>query len=306
MIFRPGNRTLPVLVFPVVASRASRALTRWAGLACLAFSAGLVTGCSSPESNELAAAREALGAGRYGEAVERYTEVTLEAPESPEARQALYEVALIHYLRRRDLDAARSTLSKILSSYPESDVARDSRRLLARMYEQDLGEPDKAIREYELLLESETVPGERRALLVRIANCRYTMDDMEGAAEAYHRVVEDSPEDEDSVGAYLRLAHIQRLMGRVDEAIANLAAVLKLSKNRSARRRAYQAQVEILLEQGRFADAKSCLTAATGEFAGDDEMAALASRIEDQEEERRRAESGEAPDYQVRWGRGRP
>jgi hypothetical protein len=64
--------------------------------------------------------------------------------------------------------------------------------------------------------------------------------------------------------------------------------------------------VEILVEQGRFADAKSCLTAAGEEFAGDEEMAALASRIEHQEEERRRAEDGEAPDYQVRWGRGRP
>ena len=281
-------------------------MTRWAGLASLACLAGLVPGCSSPESNELTAAREALGAGQYGEAIEHYTEVTLEAPESPEAAQALYEVALIHYLRRRDLDAARSTFRKILSSYPESDVARDARRLLARMYEEDLGEPDKAIREYELLLESEPDPSEKRALLIRIADCRYTMDDMEGAAEAYHRVVEDSPQDEDSVGAYLRLAHIQRLTGRVDEALANLAAVLKLSKNRNERRRAYQARAEILVEQGRFDDAKSCLSAASEEFAGDDEMAALASRIEVQEEERRRAENGEAPDYQVRWGRGRP
>jgi outer membrane protein assembly factor BamD (BamD/ComL family) len=266
----------------------------------------LPSSCSSPESSELAAAREALGAGRYGEAIEHYTEVTLQAPDSPEAAQALYEVALIHYLRRRDLDAAGSTFRKILSTYPESAVARDARRLQARMYEEDLGEPDKAIHEYELLLESETDPAEKRDLLIRIANCRYTMDDLEGAAEAYQRVVADSAHDEDSIGAYLRLAHIQRLTGRLDEALANLAVVLKWSKDESARRRAYQSRAEVLVEQGRLADAKSCLAAASEEFAVDEEMAALASRIEHQEEERRRAEDGEAPDYQVRWGRGRP
>ena len=288
--------TSPGLVF-----LASLALTCSASLASLA-----TLSCSSPQSDELDAAREALGAGRYHEAIEHYTEVTLQAPESPEAAQALYDVGLIHYLRRRDLDSARSTFRKILSSYPESDVARDARGLLARMYEQDLGEPEKAIREYELLLESETDPGERKTLLTRIANCRYEMDDMEGAAEAYRRVVEDSPLEEESVGAYLRLAHIQRLAGRADEALENLEAVLGFSEDQGSRRKAYYARAEVLAEEGRFADAKSCLTAASEEFAGDDEIAALVSRIDDQAEERRRAESGEEPDKQVRWGRGRP
>lgn len=261
--------------------------------------------CSSPESEELAAAREALGAGRYREAIEHYTEVTLEAPGSPEAAQALYDVALIHYLRRRDLDAARSTFRKILDSYPESEVARDARRVLARMYEQDLGEPEKAIREYELLLESESDPEERRSLLMWIGNCQYTMNDLEGAAGAYHRVVEDAPGEEASVGAYLRLAHIQRLTGHVEEALANLDSVLSVSEDPDSRRNAYQAQAEMLAEQSRFADARSCLKAAEDEFSNDEEFAALASRIADQEEERRRAESGEEP-RSFRWGRGRP
>ncbi len=274
--------------------------------ASLALTCSATLSCSSPQSDELAAAREALGGGRYHEAIEHYTEVTLQAPESPEAAQALYDVGLIHYLRHRDLDSARSTFRKILSSYPESDVARDARRLLARMYEQDLGEPDKAIREYELLVESETDPGERRTLLTRIANCRYEMDDMEGAAEAYRRVVEDSPPDEESMGAYLRLAHIQRLAGRADEALENLEVVLGVSEDQGSRRKAYYAMAEVLAEQGRFADAKSCLTAASEEFAGDDEIAALVSRIDNQVEERRRAERGEESDKQVRWGRGRP
>jgi tetratricopeptide (TPR) repeat protein len=301
MTFRPR----PTLS-PVVALVRDRALARASLLGLAGLSLLALAGCSTPESKELTAAREALGAGRYAEALEHYTEVTLQAPDSPEAPRALYEAALIYYLRRRDLDTARTTFREILTSYPESDVARDARRLLGRMYEQDLGEPEKAIQEYELLLESENDPDKKNALLTRIANCRYTMDDMEGAAEAYQRVIAGSPRAEDSVGAYLRLAHIQRLTGRVDEALANLAAVLRVSRTRNARRRAYQARAEILAEQGRFADAKTCLSEARDEFASDEEMAELASRIEDQEEERRRAENGEAPETQVHWGRGRP
>ena len=281
----------------------------WAPLA-LICSAGLtslvILSCSSPESDELAAAREALGGGRYREAIEHYTEVTIQAPESLEAAQALYDVALIHYLRRRDLDSARSTFRKILSFYPESDVARDARLLLARMYEQDLGAPDKAIREYEFLLESETDPAERNSLLMRIADCRYEMDDMGRAAEAYRRVAEDSPRGEESVRAYLRLAHIRRLTGRMDEAVENLETVLRVSEVPDSRRKAYQALAEVLADEGRYADAKSCLTAASEEFVGDVEIATLISRIEEQEKERRRAESDAEPGDRVRWGRGRP
>jgi len=267
---------------------------------------GVGVACSSPGSDELTAAREALGRGRYGEALERYTEVTIQAPGTPEAAQALYELALIHYLQRRDVDAARSTFRKILLSYPDSAVARDARRLLARMYSEDLGEPEKAIREYELLLMEETDPEQRKSLLLDIAYSRYTTGDMEGAAEAYRRVIEDFPQDQESFGAYLRLAHIQRLAGRSDEALGSLLALLGMTEDPAFRRKAYQMRAEALAELGRYEEARTCLTAAAEEFPGDPDMTELLVRIRDQENQRKLAEAEGELGEGIHWGSGRP
>src|SRR3990170_6624921 len=150
-VARPCSRRdrIPPVPRPALEAAGARAGAMTARTSLLYSLAGVLIGvgvaCSSPGSDELTAAREALGRGRYGEALERYTEVTIQAPGTPEAAQALYEVALIHYLQRRDVDAARSTFRKILLSYPDSAVAREARRLLARMYSEDLGEPEKAI-----------------------------------------------------------------------------------------------------------------------------------------------------------------
>lgn len=265
-----------------------------------------VLACTSPASDELAAAREALGRGRYREAIERYTEVTIQAPGSPEAAQALYDLALIHYLKRRDLDAARSTFRKVLTSYPESAVARDARRLLGRMYEQDLGEPEKAIREYELLLEDAIDPAEKKSLLLQIANCRYNSNEIDLAAEGYRRVIERFPRDEESDGAYLRLAHIDRLNGRAEEAVQTLETLLGVTEDADTRRKAYLMQAEALGDLGRYGDAQTCLTLAEEEFPGDPEISVMASRLREQEEAQRSVASGGELEQNFRWGRARP
>jgi TolA-binding protein len=271
-----------------------------------AASSGLLISCSSPAARELAAGRRALGQGRYHEAIERFNEVTIEAPGSAEAAQALYEMALIRYLRQRDVDSALTTFRKLLRSYPDHPLARDARRLLARMYQEDLGEPEKAIQEYEILLKDETDPEERKAFLLEIADCRYTADDLEAAAEAYHRVIEAFPRDPESASAYLRLAHIQRLTGRTEEAFTNLQAVLRTAKDRPSRRKAYEMRAEMLAEEGQYHEAQSCLAEAAREFPDDSEMTELLSRIREQETARALAEGeGESGEWR-RWGSARP
>ncbi len=220
-------RSIPLLVLAILAS-------------------GSVFGCSSPGSDELVAAQEALGRGRYREAIEHYTEVTIQAPGSPEAAQALYDLALIYYLQRRDVETARSTLRKLLSFYPDAEVTRDARRVLARMYEEDLGQPEKAIQEYQLLLAAETDTVEAQNLLLKIANCRYNTNELELAAQVYRRVVRDFSYGEGSATAHLRLAHIDRLEGRVEKTLETLETLLARTEDPDRRRKAYLMQAEAL------------------------------------------------------------
>ncbi len=279
-------RSIPLLVLAIVAS-------------------GSVFGCSSPGSDELAAAQEALGRGRYREAIEHYTEVTIQAPGSPEAAQALYDLALIYYLQRRDVETARSILRKLLSFYPDGEVTRDARRVLARMYEEDLGQPEKAIQEYQLLLAAETDTVEAQNLLLKIANCRYSADELELAAQVYRRVVRDFPYREGSGTAHLRLAHIDRLDGRVDKTLETLEKLLARTDDPDTRRKAYLMQAEALGDLRRYEEAETTLGLAEEEFPGDSEIAAMASRLRQQEEAQRSVAAGEELEKQVRWGRGR-
>ena len=269
------------------------------------LASGSVFGCSSPGSDELAAAQEALGRGLYHEAIEHYTEVTIQAPGSPEAAQALYDLALIYYLQRRDVETARSTLRELLSFYPDAEVTRDARRVLARMYEEDLGQPEKAIQEYRLLLAAETDTVEAQNLLLKIANCRYSADELELAAQVYRRVVRDFPYGEGSAIAHLRLAYIDRFDGRVEKTLETLEKLLTRTEDPETRRKAYLIQAEVLGDLRRYEEAETTLDLAEEEFPGDSEIAAMASRLRRQEEAQRSVAAGGELEKQVRWGRGR-
>ena len=266
---------------------------------------GGVFACSSPGSDELAAAREAQGQGRYREAIEHYTEVTIQAPGSPEAAQALYNLALIHYLQRRDVETARSTLRKLLSFYPDAEVTRHAHGVLARMYEQDLGQPEKAIEEYELLLAAETDTAETKNLLLKIANCRYDTDELVLAAQVYRRVVREFPYGEGSAIAHLRLAHIHHLDGRAEKSLETLEKLLARTKEPDTRRKAYLMEAEALGDLHRYDEAGTILGRAEEEFPGDPELASMAARLRQQEEAQRSVEAGEELEQPFRWGRGR-
>ena len=266
---------------------------------------GCAFACSSPGSDELAAAREALGQGLYREAIGHYTEVTIQAPGSPEAAQALYDLALIHYLQRRDLESARSTLRRLLSLYPDAEVTRDARRVLARMYEQDLGQPEKAIQEYELLLVTETNMAKKKNLLLKIANSRYSTDELELAAQVYGRVIQEFTYGEGSATAHLRLAHIDRLKGRAEKSIETLEKLLARAEEPDTRRRGHLMQAEAFGDLQRYEDAETLLGLAEEEFPGDPEIADMVSSLEQQEEAQRSVEANGELEKQFNWGRGR-
>ena len=112
----------------------------------------LFLGCRSSEEKLFHAAREAAGDEDFVRAIRLYREVTISFPDSAMAPQAHYELAQIYYLRNRDIEGAFTNLTKILTDYPESEIAWSSRQLLARLYEEDYGELESALIHYRRLL----------------------------------------------------------------------------------------------------------------------------------------------------------
>ena len=100
-------------------------------------------------------------------------------------------MGVIHYLKQRDLDAARSSFRKVLDEYPSSDVASEARRMLARVYEKEEGELHKAIQEYYRLLDETNDLEAEKDILLDVANCYYRLDELGQASQLYRQIIED-------------------------------------------------------------------------------------------------------------------
>jgi tetratricopeptide (TPR) repeat protein len=239
--------------------------------------------------------------------------VILQAPGSEQAAKALYEMAVIYYLQRRNLDAARASIRKILHEHPNTAVAHDARRLLARIYADDLKAPDKAIQEYRKLLENAADEQEKRDILLSIADCRYQQNNLMAAAHDYRTIIEETSYDEDTDGAFLRLAYIEALLGRWDEALDALDALIVATDNPQSRREAFLARAEIHLRTNRRPQARASLASADREFPEDPVLVDLGTRLAWLEREAKSLDDGagesqillEALQRNISWGRGR-
>jgi len=285
------------------------ALQRWL---TIGFAFASAAACTSRAEQSLEAGRLAVGRGQYREAIASYTEVVVDAPASPLAAEALYEIGLIHYLKLRDLGAARAAFRILLSRHPESEVTIEARRMLARMYEEDLGDPDKAVRQYTEILAELEDPGEEKEILLAIAHCHYRLDQLREAADVYSRVIEEYPYDEQSDIAFLRLAQIQALSGRTDEVISILGRLLEETRQPESRHKAFLTEAEVLLASRRYGEANDRLKRAEREFPGVPELHELADRLRRQQLEARSLDDGARESKRIlaelqskiRWGWG--
>ncbi len=199
-----------------------RAVFLWTGL-LVGLSAWV--GCRLSDEQRLVAGRQAMGRGEYREAIRHYNEIVLGNPSSPEAPRALYEVGVIYFLELRDVEAAKRIFREVKSDYPQSPSAKDARRMLARIYGDEQGELRRAIRAYEQLLD-EYAGRDKKEIQLAIADYYYELDEMTTAVEGYGRVIDEHAYDELSDRAYIRLAHISAFLGREEESLAAVEALL--------------------------------------------------------------------------------
>jgi tetratricopeptide (TPR) repeat protein len=211
--------------------------------------------CRDPASDLLAKGREAMQSDNLEGAADSFREVTIQFPESPQAAEALFELAQIHYFNRRDAEAAHSLLLKILTDYRTSAVTTEAQRLLARIYEADLHDPEKALTQYRALLEIEQSPDRRRSTLLAMADCFYHMDRMNDALETYREVIR-LPYHPDTDGAYFRLANLELLVGSPENALESLRRLAASTRDDGRRFDARLSEIEVLTSLGRFSEAR--------------------------------------------------
>jgi TolA-binding protein len=265
-------------------------------------------GCRSEPARLLEEATEAMNADDYETAARQLREITITYPDSPLAPNAHYELAGIYHLRIRDTAATYASLMKILTDYPESPIALSAHRFLAELYEGELGAPDKAIAHYQTVLEAELDVETERKTLLSLADCYYRLDETDEAAPAYQKAL-SLPYDPASDSAYLRLATLSRISGAREEAYRLLGELLAESKDSRKRYEAILAQVEILMDEQRFTEARERLREAQSLFSETPECDELQARLHAIQLDQRSLaeEDGDLEELQKRipWGAGR-
>jgi tetratricopeptide (TPR) repeat protein len=233
---------------------------RLALLLALAFALAALA-CRSETERLFAEAARAEGAEDYEGAARRLREIVIGHPESPLAARAQFELAQIHLLRTRDVTAAHAALLKILGDYPDSPVALPAHRLLARLYERELRDPQRALPHYRAVLESEAGIDVERDTLLSLGECHYRLEQLEEAAGAYRKAVA-LPYDGSSDAAYFRLSTLSRLSGDDEASLRWLEELASRTTDTTRRYTALRGQVEALMSLERFEDARDRLAEA--------------------------------------------
>jgi len=282
------------------------------GLVVLSGLSGLLgaVGCRGKAEKLFEEAHRATAEDDFERAARAYLELTIQTPDSPLAPKANFELAQIYHLRFRDAEAARDCLIKILQDYPDAPVVVAAEELLARLYDEVLLEPEKALEHYHALLRHEIDEGVRRRTLLNIGHCYYERSELDAAADAY-RLAVSLPYDPDSDGAYVRLANLEWITGSPEESLRLLEVLREHTKDPDRRHEALMREVEVLMSLGRFDEASDKLEDAdtTEEHRGERE--ALRERILSARTELRSLD-GEAEQallkelqQKIRWGAGR-
>jgi tetratricopeptide (TPR) repeat protein len=275
----------------------------WAG--ALAVLLLLPAACRTGPDRLFAEAARAERAGDYAEAVRKLGEIVIADSQGPHVPRALFELAQLHLLRTRDLTGAQVALAKILDDYPESEVALAAQRLLARLYERDLSDPERAVPHYRALLGREPDVNIERDTLLSLGECHYRLEQLEEAAKAYRRAVA-LPYAPPVDAAYFRLATIAELAGDSSASLSWLEELQSKSPDPGRRYAALLGQVEILIALARFPDAQARLSRAQALFPDTPQYADLKGRLDAAEKRRYALEmESERLRERIHWGSGR-
>jgi TolA-binding protein len=130
------------------------------------------------------------------------------SPESLLIPQALFQVALLQYQETGQYNEAKDTFVSLISANPDLSVSGDAQFYLAELYENKLENPDEAVANYRVLVES--YPDNRFAVesLKRVANIMQDKDNYVEAIASYYQIYELYPKNSYTPEAILEIENL--------------------------------------------------------------------------------------------------
>ena len=169
-------------------------------------------------------------------AAARYEDFLREEPHHEQAANAHFKVAHIYYLNLRQYDKATEHYIQLIEEFPKCPQLYEARQQLAECYAA-MDKRREAISEYENLLTAFPSTPDRRRIRLNIADLYYKQDLSQALVE-YQKVVKDTPYDELSERAYLRIGGIRFLRDEFEAAIPAYQLVDQNTRDAAIRRQA--------------------------------------------------------------------
>jgi TolA-binding protein len=143
-----------------------------------------------------------------------YEKIKYISPESLLIPQALFQIGLLQYQETGQYNEAKDTFVSLISANPDLSVSGDAQFYLAELYENRLDNPDEAVANYRVLVES--YPDSRFAVesLKRVAEIMEDKESYEEAIAAYYQIFELYPKNVYTPEALLEIENLYR--GRLE------------------------------------------------------------------------------------------
>ena len=120
--------------------------------------------------------------------------------------QSLFQTGFLQYEETGDYQMAKDTFVSLIAAHPETPVAGEAQFYLAELYEEKLDNPDEAVANYRVLVE--TYPDNKFAVeaLKRVAEIMDDKERYEESIASYHQIFELYPKNTFAPEALLEIA----------------------------------------------------------------------------------------------------
>jgi len=139
-----------------------------------------------------------------------YDKIKYISAESPLIPHALFQIALLQYEETGQYNEAKDTFVSLIAANPDLSVSGDAQFYLAELFEKRLDNPDEAVANYRVLVES--YPDNRFAVesLKRVAEIMNDNENYVEAIAAYYQIFELYPKDNYTPEAVLEIENLYR------------------------------------------------------------------------------------------------
>jgi len=174
--------------------------------------------CRSREQALYEQATAALDEGLSGAAVEYLTTFLVKYPESPLVSDVLFLRGTIYHIYQSRYVEAIADFRELLRSFPDTPHAYMARRNIAEILDKKMRSFDKAIVEYQKLIDDFDTVVDDDIFQHRIASCFYELLDFEQAKLEFYQLINNYPASPLVDDAYYQIANILQTQGALEDA----------------------------------------------------------------------------------------